>query len=220
MGNYKDSKIEVLAKMGNGNFAYLDSEEEAQKVMVEELTENLYNVAWESSIQIDFDPTWVKSYKLIGYDNRLQALASGKQLLMGNSIGSGQSIVAMFEIIPQTNFQVQSMHIGQWQFQFKKTPEDSVFSNHAYPLQTTPQTLQETDSAFKQATALAWYAMQLRLAEMDQPVSFEQPLALAKLVGSEGNKTWNGFIALLQKTHLLYYPEKVPSKKRKWFKKQ
>lgn len=119
MGNYKDSKIEVLAKMGNGNFAYLDTEEEAQKVMVQELTENLYHVAADASIHVYFDSSVVQQYKLVGYDNRKQALANNTLLLNGANIGSGQTIVAMLEIVPKGNASIQTPLQGSWELQYK-----------------------------------------------------------------------------------------------------
>ena len=75
MGNYKDSKIEVLAKKGNGNFAYLDNEKEAEKVLVKELTQTLYTVADDAYLNIQFNSDLVNEYRLIGYDNKLKALA-------------------------------------------------------------------------------------------------------------------------------------------------
>lgn len=220
MGNYKDSKIEVLAKMGNGNFAYLDSEEEAQKVLVEEFTENLYNIAVDATIRIEFDPLWVREYKLLGYDNRMEALTSGKQVLMGTSIGSGQSVVAMFEIVPDKSFPYQMIDLGLWQLKYKHANEDSSYVMLNRRLEIEAQSLPATDSAFKQAAALAWYALQLRIDASDQLVSFEQPLQLAQMSFSEGNKAGAGFISLIRKTHSIYYPQKEQKKKKKLFKKE
>ena len=75
MGNYKDSKLEVLANRGKGNFAYLDNEKEAEKVLMEEFAQTVYAVAKEAYIEIRFDPALVKSYRLIGFDNKLIAMA-------------------------------------------------------------------------------------------------------------------------------------------------
>ena len=75
MGNYKDSKIEVLAKKGNGNFAYIDDIREAEKVLVTEFTQTLYSVAGDVYIAIKFNPGLIKEYRLIGYDNKKNSLA-------------------------------------------------------------------------------------------------------------------------------------------------
>ena len=81
MGNYKDSKLEVLANRGKGNFAYLDNEKEAEKVLMEEFAQTIYAVAKEAYIEIRFDPAIVKSYRLIGFDNKLSALQERRSAL-------------------------------------------------------------------------------------------------------------------------------------------
>ena len=70
-GNYKDNKMEALADNGNGNYAYIDSELEAKKVLVEEMGGTLFTVAKDVKIQVEFNPEYVKRYRLIGYENRL-----------------------------------------------------------------------------------------------------------------------------------------------------
>jgi Ca-activated chloride channel family protein len=100
MGNYKDSKIEILAKKGNGNFAYLDNEQEAEKVLVKELTQTLYAIADDVYMNIRFDARQVKSYRLIGFDNKVAALADSNKVLEGGEVGSGHSMMAIFELLP------------------------------------------------------------------------------------------------------------------------
>ena len=70
MGNYKDSKMEILADKGNGNYAYIDNILEAEKVFVREFGGTLYTIAKDVRIQVEFNPTKVKAYRLIGYENR------------------------------------------------------------------------------------------------------------------------------------------------------
>jgi Ca-activated chloride channel family protein len=100
MGNYKDSKIEVLAKKGNGNFAYLDDEREGEKVLVKELTQTLYAVADNVSMHVRFNANVVKEYRLIGFDNKRSALSDTTSALEGGEIGSGHSVMAVFELTP------------------------------------------------------------------------------------------------------------------------
>src|SRR5690606_388545 len=76
MGNYKDSKIEVLAKKGNGNFAYIDDIREAEKVLVTEFTQTLYSVASDVYNSISFVSTLVKELRFIGYDNQRNDLSN------------------------------------------------------------------------------------------------------------------------------------------------
>ena len=100
MGNYKDSKIEILAKKGNGNFAYLDNEQEAEKVLVKEMSQTLYAVADDVYMNVRFDPDLVASYRLIGFDNKVVALADTNKVLEGGEVGSGHSLLALFEVVP------------------------------------------------------------------------------------------------------------------------
>ncbi len=100
MGNFKNSKLEALAKRGNGNFAYLDDIAEAEKVLVKELTQTFFAVADDVFMNIQFNPRLVRSYRLIGFDNKKDAVADSTIDLEGGEIGSGNSVVAMFEIIP------------------------------------------------------------------------------------------------------------------------
>ncbi|MGE5518817.1 MAG: YfbK domain-containing protein [Candidatus Dadabacteria bacterium] len=101
MGNYKDSKIQALAQRGNGNFAYLDSYAEAEKVMLKEFTQNLYTVADDTYMSVDFDPDHVKEYRLIGFDNKIGALRDSTAIVEGGEIGSAFSTLVAFEITPQ-----------------------------------------------------------------------------------------------------------------------
>ncbi|HEX2684194.1 MAG TPA: von Willebrand factor type A domain-containing protein, partial [Ferruginibacter sp.] len=103
MGNYKESKLATLAKKGNGNFAYLDNIGEAEKVLVKELTQTFYGVADDVFINLKFNPDLVKEYRLIGFDNRRDAVADSTIDLEGGEIGTGNSVLAIFEIVPASD---------------------------------------------------------------------------------------------------------------------
>ena len=100
MGNYKDSKIQTLAQKGNGNFAYIDSYAEAEKVMMKEFMQTLYTVADDASLQVSFNPAFVKNYRLIGFDNKVGAIKDTTATIEGGEVGSGYSILVAFEIEP------------------------------------------------------------------------------------------------------------------------
>jgi len=100
MGNFKDSKLETLAKKGNGNYAYLDDIKEAEKVLVKELTQTFYGVADNVYMNVQFNSKWVKEYRLIGFDNKRDAVLDSTIEIEGGEIGSGSSTLAVFEIIP------------------------------------------------------------------------------------------------------------------------
>lgn len=100
MGNFKDSKLETLAKRGNGNYAYLDDIGEAEKVLVKELTQTFYAVADNVYINMQFNPKVVKEYRLIGFDNKRDAVSDSTIDIEGGEVGSGSSVLAVFEIVP------------------------------------------------------------------------------------------------------------------------
>ncbi len=103
MGNYKDSKLETLAKRGNGNYAYLDDIKEAEKVLVKEVTQTFYAVADDVFLNVQFNSELVKDYRLIGFDNKRDAIADSTGTLEGGEIGSGNSVLAIFELDPTIN---------------------------------------------------------------------------------------------------------------------
>jgi Ca-activated chloride channel family protein len=104
MGNYKDSKIQLLAERGNGNFAYLDQEKEAERVLMTEFTKTLYAVADDVYMNVSFDVALVKNYRLIGFDNKAGTLLDSLAQLEGGEIGSGHTLTALFEIEPTEAF--------------------------------------------------------------------------------------------------------------------
>ena len=100
-GNYKDDKMERLADCGNGNYSYIDSLIEARKVLVEEMTSTLVTVAKDVKFQVEFNPATVNSYRLIGYENReMDAVDFNNDNKDGGELGSGHSVVALYEIVP------------------------------------------------------------------------------------------------------------------------
>lgn len=101
MGNYKDGKLEQLANAGNGNYAYIDNLLEARKFLVKEFGQNLVTVAKDVKLQVEFNPRHVKEYRLIGYENRLlQAQDFRDDKKDAGELGSGHSVVALYEIVP------------------------------------------------------------------------------------------------------------------------
>jgi Ca-activated chloride channel homolog len=101
MGNYKDSKMEVLADKGNGNHAYIDGESEAKKVLVNEFGGTMFTIAKDVKLQIEFNPSKVQGYRLIGYENRLlnkEDFNDDKK--DAGELGSGHTVTAFYEVIP------------------------------------------------------------------------------------------------------------------------
>lgn len=101
MGNYKDNKMEILADKGNGNYAYIDNLQEAQKVFVSEFGGTLFTVAKDVKLQLEFNPKFVFAYRLIGYENRmLKNEDFNDDKKDAGDMGSGHTVTAIYEIIP------------------------------------------------------------------------------------------------------------------------
>ena len=101
MGNYKESKMQVLAEKGNGNQAYIDNIQEARKVLVTEFGSTLFTVAEDVKLQIEFNPSQVQAYRLIGYESRmLKDEDFNDDTTDAGDIGAGHTVTALYEIIP------------------------------------------------------------------------------------------------------------------------
>ena len=100
-GNLKDSKMEALADHGNGNYAYIDDVSEARKVLVSEAGGTLLTVAKDVKLQVEFNPAYVRAYRLIGYENRLLAAEDfDDDAKDAGELGAGHTVTALYEIVP------------------------------------------------------------------------------------------------------------------------
>jgi Ca-activated chloride channel family protein len=100
-GNYNDSMMEKLSNKGNGNYAYIDSLEEARKALGQQIAGTLYTIAKDVKIQVEFNPAQVAGYRLIGYENRLLADRDfNDDRKDAGEIGAGISVTALYEIVP------------------------------------------------------------------------------------------------------------------------
>ena len=119
MGNYKDSKMEILADCGNGNYAYIDTLKEAKKVLVDDMMGTIFTIANDVKVQVEFNPAMVKEYRLVGYENRLlnpEDFTNDKK--DAGELGAGDTMVALYELVPAdgkpsgTGLKYQSMTTG------------------------------------------------------------------------------------------------------------
>ncbi|NML07049.1 VWA domain-containing protein [Sphingomonas sp. G-3-2-10] len=100
-GNYNEAMMERIADVGNGNYAYIDSAMEAQKVLDDELSATLFTIAKDVKIQVEFNPAQVKEYRLIGYENRaLKEEDFDNDTVDAGDIGAGHQVTALYEIVP------------------------------------------------------------------------------------------------------------------------
>jgi hypothetical protein len=99
-GNLQDRTMETLADKGNGNYAYIDSLSEARKVLVEQMHGTLVTIAKDVKIQVEFNPSVVRAYRLLGYENRVLAAQDfNNDRKDAGEIGAGHTVTALYEII-------------------------------------------------------------------------------------------------------------------------
>jgi Ca-activated chloride channel homolog len=102
MGNYNDALMQTLAQNGNGQAAYIDSLNEARKLLVEEAGSTLFTIAKDVKIQVEFNPATVSEYRLIGYETRLLNREDfNNDKVDAGDIGSGHTVTALYEITPK-----------------------------------------------------------------------------------------------------------------------
>jgi Ca-activated chloride channel homolog len=222
MGNYKDSKLEILAKKGNGNFSYLDNEREAEKVLVKELTQTLYSIADDVFLEIQFDPRYVKDYRLLGFDNKANAIADSTSELEGGEIGSGHTLMAMFEIVPAAD-NVDAINHGavnnimaelvvHYYLPGDKSRKPFQLKHHC-PLNYDE--FKELPASYRFATSVAMFGMLLRESVHAKNISWDELLDIAKSAMNAQDALHIEFYDLLQSAKKIYMKEKKDRKRKR-----
>ena len=216
MGNFKDSKLQTLAKRGNGNYAYLDDLHEAEKVMVHEITETLYAVADNVFINVDFDPSRVEAYRLIGFDNKKEAVQDGNSDLDGGEIGSGSTTMAIFEIVPANKPDSLNAAIGILNLKFHEVTDSgsggitkelsSIISGVQLPNDSSHRCLDF-------AAAVAMYGMKLRESPYLSHATWKDVRAAAEAAADKNDYLQSDFLLMEDKTIEVYEPGKRKKKK-------
>ncbi len=181
MGNYKDSTLEQLADKGNGNYAYIDTLQEARKVLVQDMNSTLITIAKDVKIQIEFNPEEVRAYRLIGYENRLlRAEDFNDDTKDAGEIGAGHTVTALYELVPsgQTSLgrgvaplryqrglertsAAGSGELGTIKLRFKK-PDGDTSSLIETTLYDEGMSFEQASDDFKFAASVAGFGMLLR----------------------------------------------------------
>jgi len=119
MGNYKDSKLQILSQKGNGNHAYIDNLQEANRVLVLEFGSTMYAVAKDVKMQVEFNPAYVSAYRLVGYESRLLNKEDfNDDTKDAGELGAGHTVTAFYEIIPAG---VKNPYGGVDELKYQKT---------------------------------------------------------------------------------------------------
>lgn len=214
MGNFKDSKLQTLAKKGNGNYAYLDDQMEAEKVLVKELTQTFYAVADDVFMNIHFNPAMVKEYRLIGFDNKKDALAEMSNDLEGGEIGSGNSTLAVFEILPtdQNKFTTGTTVADDMATLYLKYGlcNDTTTRTIVYNVKDDFVNFSEMDRELRLATAITMFGLKLKQSRYFPEVDWPTILSIANTSADRTDYLQNEFIGLVEKAQKIY-----PDKKKK-----
>ncbi len=225
MGNYKDSKLEALAKRGNGNFAYLDNEKEVEKVLVKEFTQTMFAVANDVFLDIAFNPEMVMQYRLIGFDNKLTAISDSSSELEGGEIGSGHAMMALFEIVPTPkNISVClakdfTVPLANVNLRYQKTGSAGL-SHQSFHVPHNFRDIQVADSSIRFAAAVALFGSALKESKyINANDNWDFIKNLAVTASRPNNLLQMEFVELIDKAKKIYASEKK-SKRGLWGKKK
>jgi Ca-activated chloride channel family protein len=215
-GNLKDSKMEKLADNGNGHYAYVDSFNEARKVFVREIGGTLATIAKDVKVQVEFNPTRVASYRLIGYENRmLRDEDFNDDKKDAGDLGAGHSVTALYEVVPVGAADADSVRgVDSLRYQSTdvrntaatdellyvklryKAPSDGASKLLTHVVRDR---VAEPSADFRFAAAVAAFGMVLRDSPYKGTATFDQALSLAQAGrGTDENGDRGEFISLVQ----------------------
>src|SRR6185437_9629458 len=205
MGNLKDSKMETLADKGNGNYAYIDNITEAHKALVSEFGGTLFTIAKDVKLQIEFNPSKVQAYRLLGYEDRmLNKEDFNNDKKDAGDMGSGHTVTALYEIVPAGIKDDYSMSVDPLKYQkpepasaakasdemltikFRYKANDSSASKMSFvTVKDEPKNLGATSADFRFAAAVAEFGMLLRDSQYKQHSTFDQVISMARTAKGE-----------------------------------
>lgn len=179
VGNYNEKLMEQLADAGNGNYSYIDTLNEGQKVLVDEMTSTLATIAKDVKIQIEFNPLLVREYRLVGYENRmLKREDFNNDKVDAGEIGAGHTVTAIYELTLKGNSgSVDPLRYGKEKAASRepsnelaflrlryKEPDGDVSKLLEWPLwsKDIKSSIEQTSTEFRFTTAVAAFGQQLR----------------------------------------------------------
>ncbi len=200
MGNYKDSKMEILADKGNGNYAYIDNIQEANRFLGKEFKGSMFAIAKDVKIQIEFNPKHVKSYRLIGYENRkLRPEDFKNDAIDAGELGSNHTVTALYEIIPtdvKSDFYNETSdlkytkveptgnnfndELATIKFRYKK-PDGDKSIEMVQIIENKSSVLENASDDLKFTASVAWFGLKLRDSKLIANKSSAEIKKLARL---------------------------------------
>jgi Ca-activated chloride channel homolog len=209
MGNYKDNKIETLANKGNGNYSYIDNIQEANKTLVSEFGGTLFTIAKDVKLQVEFNPSVVQAYRLVGYENRLLNNEDFKDDKKdAGEMGAGHTVTAIYEIIPvgvksefvkeadDLKYQNNKANVGDTKevvtikTRYKK-PDGDTGIDYNIPVANKTAEINNTSDNYRFASAVAMFGMLLKNSQFKGSANYDGVIEFAdksKGKDSEGYK--------------------------------
>jgi Ca-activated chloride channel family protein len=230
-GNYNDHLMEQLADAGNGNHAYIDTLNEARKVLIEEMSSTLRTIARDVKIQVEFNPALVSEYRLIGYENRsLRREDFSNDRVDAGDIGAGHSVTALYEIALTggggnrieplrygTSAEPATRHadeLAMLRVRYKEAlGEASRLVEH--PIRKSEVIASATDASdrYRFSAAVAGFGQLLRGGRYLEGFGYDEVLELARGARGEDAHGYRGeFITLVSLAAALGTPEPVASR--------
>ena len=220
IGNYRDDMAETIADKGNGNYAYIDNITEAKKVLVNELSGTLFAVAKDVKLQLEFNPKYVKEYKLIGYENRMLAnedFTNDKK--DAGEIGAGHTVTALYELVPSDGKVAQSLRYQSQELNEKGKGNELGFLKIRYkdpkvkdaksveitePLVFNKKALKETSTDYRFAASVAEFGILLRDNSNKANATYDQVIELAEgAIGKDPEGYRKEFVRLVKSVKIL-----------------
>jgi Ca-activated chloride channel homolog len=223
MGNYKDSTLEKLADKGHGNYSYIDTMNEARKVLVEEMSGTLLTIAKDVKIQVEFNPAEVNAYRLIGYENRaLRHEDFNDDKKDAGDMGAGQTVTALFEVVPR-GAEVQISAVDQLKYQQRpldtrraangeilnvriryKDPDGNTSQLIETPVIDRGTAFNNASADFRFAAAVGSFGMVLRDSPHKGQSTMDSVIEIAeKSRGADKNGYRDEFVQLVRKARAL-----------------
>jgi len=224
MGNLKDSKMELLADKGHGNYAYIDNITEARKAMVTEFGSTLFTVAKDVKVQVEFNPAKVQAYRLLGYENRLLEKEDfNNDEKLGGDMGVGHTVTALYEIVPvgvksaypgqvdplkyqpvkERPTAAPSNEVATVKFRYKD-PDGDKSRLQQVAVAERPVELANASMDFRFASAVAELGMLLRNSDYKQQADYDQLIMRAKASKGTDDEGYRAeFIRLAESAKLL-----------------
>ncbi len=225
MGNHNDSMLEQVSNKGNGNYAFIDNEAEARKVLVEEMTGTLVTIAKDVKIQVEFNPAEVSAYRLIGYENRVLAAEDfNDDKKDAGEIGAGHTVTALYEVVPadaessvatppvddlryQSNTKLSKAAKSGEMLTLKmryKQPDGDTSSLLTFPVKDSGNKFGQASQDFRFAAAVASFGMLLRNSQHRGNATYAGVLETATEAASGDTSGYRGeFLKMIERAKQL-----------------